>query len=197
MELLTPSKLLQVVTKTADYTITAADDVIKANAASGAITLTLPSAVGIAGKVIRVVTNHNSANLVTVQTVLSQKIGVNQTNTILLGADEISLVSDGANWQWLSSPMRTIILQINSAGNSVSVNYPAAVATPSKLGTGNYRLTFTSGIFKGAIIGVVIPYAAGHAYITNNSTTVLDYQCINTSNAATDMAHIVHISGLR
>lgn len=90
-------------TKTANYTLTANDAVILANATSAAFAVTLPTAVGVGGTeyIIKAITTN--ANIVTVETTSAQTIDgkatVELTTTVAGGYSSITVVSDGANWR--------------------------------------------------------------------------------------------------
>jgi len=93
---------LNIASKTGAYTIDAAsDDVILANAAGGAFTLTLPAISGIAGRVIIVKKTDSSANAVT--------IDGNSTETIDGAADfqlynqyeSVRLIATSTEWSVL------------------------------------------------------------------------------------------------
>jgi len=84
------------VAKTADYTATANDNMIKVTTA--AVTITLPTAVGITGREY-VIVNASSGNI-TVATTSSQNIGnYNVATTLTIPSDgSYTLASDNAGW---------------------------------------------------------------------------------------------------
>lgn len=86
------------VTKTASYAATANDCVILGDATSGAITITLPTAVGCKGREYSIKKIDSSANAVTVATTSAQTM--DGLTTKILGTQyfKITVVSDGANW---------------------------------------------------------------------------------------------------
>jgi len=86
------------VAKTAGYTVTATDYTVAANASTGALSITLPTSVGITGKVYVVKKMDSTANVVTVATTLSQTIDGATTRALSLQYDAISVQADGANW---------------------------------------------------------------------------------------------------
>lgn len=102
----TPTSQLQVngaiataiAAKTAAYTLTANDSVITAGASGGAFTVTLPTAVGIAGRHYTVKKTDSSANAVTVATTSSQTIDGAATAVLSSQYQFVTVVSDGANW---------------------------------------------------------------------------------------------------
>jgi len=83
-----------VVTKTAAYGITAGDEVILCN---GSFTVTLPSAVGLAGRQFTIKRINASGN-VTVATTSSQQIDGASTRVLTAQYEAVIVVSDGANW---------------------------------------------------------------------------------------------------
>jgi hypothetical protein len=90
------------------YTALAADHVIRADASAGAITINLPTAVGIAGTEYHIFRTdvEMSTNLITVDPNGSQTIGGTPTYLIYAG-EFIKIESDGANWQVLDRPTPT------------------------------------------------------------------------------------------
>ena len=86
------------VAKTAAYTVTATDYTVAANASTGALSITLPTSVGITGKVYVVKKMDSTANVVTVATTSSQTIDGATTRALSLQYDAISVQADGANW---------------------------------------------------------------------------------------------------
>jgi hypothetical protein len=89
---------LTLVTKTANYTIAGGDSVILCNAAAGAFTVTLPTAVGREGKVYHTKKIDSSGNLVTVDGNASETIDGDTTKVISTQYDSMMIISDGSNW---------------------------------------------------------------------------------------------------
>lgn len=92
------SPALSVSTKTTTYTITSSDDVILADATSGAFTISLPTAVGWT-KRITILKIDSSTNAVTVGTTSSQTISGQSTRILAAQFSGVTLVSDNANWR--------------------------------------------------------------------------------------------------
>jgi hypothetical protein len=86
-----------VVTKTANYTATTADDTILVNAA-GLVTITLPTAVGISGKVFTIKKIDATSYATTVATTSSQTIDGLSTFPLPNQWGGVNVQSDGANW---------------------------------------------------------------------------------------------------
>lgn len=87
-----------VVSKTAAYTATDSDDVILVDATAGAVTITLPTAVGRAGKRYTIKKIDSSANAVTIDPNGTETI--DRAATVVLGAQDAAAIieSDNANW---------------------------------------------------------------------------------------------------
>ena len=81
------------------YTALGYDRIIRANATSGAITINLPTAVGIAGKEYHIFRTDfiQSTNLVTIDANSTETMDDNLTH-ILYPGEWIRIESDGANW---------------------------------------------------------------------------------------------------
>ena len=97
----TTTNTMAVSTKTANYTGLYSDDVILGNATSGAITITLPTAVGNTGEVFHIKKIDSSVNAVTIATTSSQTIDGALTQPILTQYQNITVVSNGVGWSVL------------------------------------------------------------------------------------------------
>ncbi|HSX06186.1 MAG TPA: hypothetical protein VLG92_00510 [Candidatus Saccharimonadia bacterium] len=86
------------VTKTSGYTITSSDTVVFANATSGNVTITLPTASANAGYRFYVKRIDNSANTCTIARSGSDTIDGQTSFTLDLQYTCLSLVSDGSTW---------------------------------------------------------------------------------------------------
>ncbi len=84
-------------TKTAAYALTTTDSVILADATSAAFTVTLPSAVGIAGRQYTIKKVDSLANAVTIASA-SGTIDGATTKALSAQWQAVRVVSDGANW---------------------------------------------------------------------------------------------------
>jgi hypothetical protein len=82
----------------ATYTATASNGVILASGAANAITITLPTAVGYTGKKLDIKKTDATANAITVSAVAAQTIDGATSKVITTQYQNITLVSDGANW---------------------------------------------------------------------------------------------------
>jgi len=88
-----------VVSTAISYAVLATDYLILANAGGGGITVTLPTAIGVTGRLIEVKKTDSSANLVTVATSLAQTIDGSASATIGLPQTALLCCSDGSNWE--------------------------------------------------------------------------------------------------
>ena len=86
-----------IVTKTANYTASTTDETILVNAA-GLVTITLPTAVGVAGKIYTVKKIDNTAYATTIATTSSQTIDGLTTYTLSNQYGGVNVQSDGSNW---------------------------------------------------------------------------------------------------
>ena len=101
-----PNSVLQVggalstalATKTGTYTVTATDSIVLCNAATGAFTVTLISAVGVAGRQYTFKRLNSGANNVTVAASGAQTIDGAATQVLTTQYQAIRVVSDGTNW---------------------------------------------------------------------------------------------------
>jgi hypothetical protein len=95
----TPKQTVSVVTNAVSpYTALSTDDTIRVNAAGGAVTINLPTASGITGKIYNIIKTDNSSNIVTVDASGSETIDGNLTIKMGTQYDKIIIMSDGTNW---------------------------------------------------------------------------------------------------
>jgi len=90
-----------IVTKTANYTVTATDETILVNCNGANRTITLPSAVAVgAGKRVAIKKIDASAFTVTVDADASQEIDGELTQVLTAEGDCMEIESDGSSW-WI------------------------------------------------------------------------------------------------
>jgi hypothetical protein len=97
-----PQKLapeFTLVSKTANYTASPADRIILVDASAGAITITLPTAVGIQGKPYTIKKIDSSNNNVTVDGDGAETIDGATTYLLYAQNDFIEIISDNSNWK--------------------------------------------------------------------------------------------------
>jgi lysophospholipase L1-like esterase len=88
-----------IATRTANYSATLGDSVILCNASSGAVTITLPTAVGIPGRSFQVKKTDSSANACSIATTGGQTIDGVGTVSLTSQYSSRKMASDNANWQ--------------------------------------------------------------------------------------------------
>jgi hypothetical protein len=84
--------------KTANYTLTNADNIVICDASAGAFTISLPSAVGIAGRMYTIKKVDSSPNAVTVAPPPGQTIDGAASYVLSAQWKYVTVVSDGSNW---------------------------------------------------------------------------------------------------
>jgi Pectate lyase superfamily protein len=144
---------------TSNYTALTTDTLILANAASAAVTVTLPTAVGIAGKAYTVRKTDNSTNPVTVDPNGTQTIDGALTYVMAYGRSLVTAISDGSNWQVVEKPVidvksfgavgdgmadDTAAIQAAIDAATGSANPATSARTPVQavyLPPGNYKIT--------------------------------------------------------
>lgn len=89
---------LNVVNKTANFTLTSANDVVLGDTSSGSFTLTLPTAVGVT-KPFTLKRIGTGTNNLTVGTTSAQTIDGDTTQVLTITNTSIDVVSDGSNWR--------------------------------------------------------------------------------------------------
>lgn len=82
----------------ATATIYSTDDVVTVNASSGAVTLNLPSAASVMGKVFFFKKSDSSSNQVTIDPYTTELIDGVATKKLIVQNENIKLISDGTNW---------------------------------------------------------------------------------------------------
>lgn len=118
-----------VATKTANYTLTTNDKLVLADAAGGAFTLTLPTAVGNTG-IEFIIKRIDAAltNLVTIATTSSQTIDGKTTVTINDTGVVSVFVSDGSNWR-LTEEDSYDVSNFRAKGSTLNRWYSCAVTS--------------------------------------------------------------------
>ena len=91
------------VTKTSAYTAAATDYTILGNASGGSFSITLPTAVGVIGKIYAIKKIDSSANTVTIATTSAQTIDGAASKVLSIQYDGAQVQSDNANWYIVGS----------------------------------------------------------------------------------------------
>lgn len=87
-----------IVTKTGTYTTTVNDHTILVDATSADVTIALPTAIGIKGKIFIIKKIDSSGNNVIIDGNLTEIIDGSETQTISVQYDSYTIQSDNANW---------------------------------------------------------------------------------------------------
>lgn len=93
--------LFATTTKTANYTLTIADDIVFCDTSGGAFTITLPSPTGIAGKIFRIIdsTGNFQTNNLTLARSASEKIeGLAASKVLQTNWGWFTIVTNGTDW---------------------------------------------------------------------------------------------------
>lgn len=161
-----PSAFLVTQTKTANYTVLVSDDVLLGS--GSAFTFTLPTAVGIAGKVFYFKkTDSSITNLITIDAAGSETIDGALTRVLYFSSETMTIESDGANWVILnpSSTLRTLSALIQHTGTPVVTSQTGNwISSVTDGGTGLLTLNILSGIFS------VAPWVTANC-VNNGSNT--------------------------
>lgn len=110
------------VTKTTDYTLTGADEIVRFDAVLSNLTATLPTAVGDAGRTFTIVKIDATVNRVTVKPAGTETINGANSLILLTQFAEVTIVSNGVNWvigaregkQGIAGGQNTVNLNSNS-----------------------------------------------------------------------------------
>lgn len=117
------------VAKSANYTLTDSDDVVIFNTASGALTATLPTAVGRAGKLFIVKKlGGATANPLTIAS-NGGTIDTAATEVISVAGGFRELISDGTNWHIISGKVEPIIVSAGNFANGTTWTIDASIGS--------------------------------------------------------------------
>lgn len=143
-------------TKSAAYTLTASDNIINADATTAAFSITLPTAVGNAGRSYTIKRVNGGNNSVTITTTSSQTIDGSVSYVLAVPNAVLEVYSDGSNWRSVirnDQPINvkdygakgdgiaddTFAIQAAITAASVSSSHSKTVVLPR----GNYKTTAT------------------------------------------------------
>ncbi len=93
------SLTLPITSKTSNYSASEDDYTILVNSSSGAVTISLPSASGITGRLYVIKKTDSSGNLVTLDGNASETVDGYSTYSINTQNQSLTIQSDGSNWQ--------------------------------------------------------------------------------------------------
>jgi hypothetical protein len=164
------------VTKTTTYTATTADETILVDTSGGAWTLSLYTAVGNAGRKIRVLKTETSTNALTIDPNGSETINGVTTWKLATKDAELTLESDGSNWRIIayvigdsyayattgnghgSTDTKIRLMSTSgSAGGDITVSNSATLGTTFTIVTpGLYDITYTDKANTTALFGITV-----------------------------------------
>lgn len=143
--------------KTSAYTLTSSDDVVRVDTSGGAFTLTLPTAVGISGKIYEIIKTSNDLTACTIDGNGTETLNGALTTNVCSRYEAVKIVSDGANWlilhrrissEWISfTPTVT-----NVATSSVTGKYKRV---------GDSAFIHVKAVYSGVPTGSVIVSISG------------------------------------
>lgn len=158
-------------TKTTTYAATAVDDVILCSSSS--FTVTLPTAVGIAGKVIVLrKTDASLTNIITIDGNSTETIDGNLSVTLNTQNEEYTLYSDGSNWN----------IQFHKTNTPVMISNTVTLSTGAVFVGVNPTSSFSSGVSSivvssatNIVVGMLVTDTTTPANISDNTyvTTVV------------------------
>lgn len=143
--------------KTAAYTLTSLDSFVTADASSAAFTVTLPTAVGIAGRAFTIKRINGGSNAVTVATTSSQTIDGATTYTLGNPKSAVEMISDGANWRVAGRRATTMdvvnVMDFGATGDgtaddTVAIQAAITVAVAAGTATSGRTVFFPAGQYK-------------------------------------------------
>lgn len=163
---------LNVVSKSADYTLTTSDDFVLVSAAS---IQTLPTAVGNTGKVFTIVNISTTAANVQINTTSSQTVGGRASADVILRRynNFIRVISDGANWQIVAKLEHEVkTASATSTINGATLSYQTTSASVT-LGIGEWEVEGNLALSTPAGASAVFFYADSGFYQADgaNNTT--------------------------
>jgi len=149
---------LSVLAKTTTYTILNTDKVITADATSAAFTLTLPTAVGITGRVLTIKKIDSTLNQVTIDGSGSETIDGALNKKLSTQYESMKIVSNGTNWIILDRNIPTIV-------TSYTPTIGAGFGTTSNVAFKYWRNkrfleiqgSFTPGTVSGVVSSITMP----------------------------------------
>lgn len=167
---------LNVVSKTANYTVTSSDDLILCDSSGGAFTLTLPTAVGIGGRVYEIKKTDSSFTAVTIDGNGSETLDGSTTTTLNTQYESIKIVSDNSNWQIVER-------KIPSVWTSYTPTLGAGFGTTSEVNFFWRRIGDSINISANFKVGTV---AASASTATLPSGLTINLNKVKSSTASSD-----------
>ena len=154
----------------AAYTAAPSDETVLVTAFA-AVTVTLPTAVGISGKVYTVKKIDSGATLVTIATTSSQTIDAATTAVIGAQWQAISVRSDGVNWQSIGAVAKASIQTYTPAGaGTATLNLGAGDVHHITMPAGNVTIALTGETAGQTFLVRILQDSVGSRTVTWFST---------------------------
>jgi hypothetical protein len=167
--------------QTGPYTVQSTDQVVLVNGTTGAFTVTLPTAVGVTGKVYTIKrVDQTLANQIKIATPVNVFMDGASTRTLATQYEQFTFVSDGTNWQVQSHTYPQLFTAYtptaNGLGTLSNVNFLwqrvgsairlVGTFTIGTVAASQAQLTFPTGLFTNSLLVGTI--CAGTVVATGN-----------------------------
>ena len=183
-ELTESAGTLTIASVTADPAPALVDTMYLVDTSSGAVTITLPTAVGISGKSVIIQKNTNDTDVVIVQTTSSQTINGDAPPLYLTNqGDAVTFTSDNANWQ-IQNDNREVI------GNDSE--YIQVYATSNQTVTAGSAVLFDSTLANG---GIAYAPGTGRFTLKAGKTYSLEANVANVTNGGAFVGEWYDVTG--
>lgn len=181
---------LTVTTKTTTYTATTTDGVILADTSGGAWTLSLYTAVGNTGRILYVKKTTSDFSALTIDPNGAETVDGDATTSLNTQWEEVTLVSDGSNWQILSRKIPSVWASYTPATSQGFGTLASISLWWRRVGDSlQIRGRYTTGTVTGSEARIALPGSQ-----TIDSTKVPSLQLAGIQRRATTTATIVHVS---
>lgn len=157
----------------ANTTLNAAHDVVTVSASGGSRTITLPTAVGVQGKVYTIKKTDSSANTITIDGNGTETIDGNLTFILYKQYEAINIISDGSNWYRIMSAHSTTH---DPSGTDMIYTAPLLIHTATYHAETGSWYGVNSGLFGHYIYNT--PQQNGDEVSFRGPFTAGDWQCI-------------------
>ena len=154
--------------------------------ATAALTVTLPTAVGVAGQMIVIVNKSTSSVSVPINTTSSQTIGGRASGDINLVQfdDYVFVLSDGSNWQILSKKETSVLTNY--------ATFPSINGASTSYQAGSAHITLTQGVWRvRGYIGLSTPSGAS-AVTVYGASGFFGADGANNTTAPTSISAIIN-----
>lgn len=169
-----PIQVRATAAKTANYTLTGSDDVIIMNTTSGALTATLPTAVGRAGQGFWI--KKLGPNPLTINTTGGQSIDGVTSETISMAYGFRQVISDGTSWHIIGGKIEPVVLTLADVAGNGTISLNASAATLYRVrGTGS-PITFAApgNPIDADVVNAEIYNSSGSSLVINIAAAIFE-----------------------